>query len=243
VTSDAELVLRVVVAGCAGGVIGLEREVRGHDPGIRTHALVAVGAAIFAIAGAFGFTDAVVGGRAPDPTRVAAQVAAGIGFIGAGAVIQSGATVRGITTAATLWVCAAIGVAAAGGLYVLIIAAALTTLLILIVLRLLKPALVSTFRAARTQVRIEYHRGHGTLGPIMRELEARRCRVGWMSVEDDDEACLEPVGIRNVTFIVQTRDEAALASAIARFEQRTEIVSIDIDSSPRGVLRRRPRRR
>src|SRR3954452_11489232 len=103
-----ELVLRITVAAVAGAVLGLEREVRGHDPGIRTHALVAMGAALFTIAGAYGFSD--IRPASADPARLAAQVAAGVGFIGAGAVLRSGGTVKGLTTAATLWLGAAVGV-------------------------------------------------------------------------------------------------------------------------------------
>ena len=88
-----ELVLRITVAAVAGAVLGLEREVRGHDPGIRTHSLVAMGAALFTVAGAYGFTDARSAGG--DPTRSAAQVAAGVGFIGAGESCAAAARSRG----------------------------------------------------------------------------------------------------------------------------------------------------
>src|SRR4051794_30691781 len=113
-----ELVLRITVASVAGALLGLEREVRGHDPGIRTHALVAMGAALFTVSGAYGFSDV----RLPsaDPSRLAAQVAAGVGFIGAGAVLRSDGTVKGLTTAAALWLGAAPrGAGRAGGLWAL----------------------------------------------------------------------------------------------------------------------------
>src|SRR3954463_13062580 len=113
-SGQLELVVKVLIAAVAGGVIGFEREIRGHEPGLRTHTLVAVGAALFTIAGAYGFTDVRTTGSY-DPARVAAQVAAGIGFIGAGAVLRSGGSVRGLTTAATLWVGGAVGAAAAAG--------------------------------------------------------------------------------------------------------------------------------
>jgi uncharacterized membrane protein YhiD involved in acid resistance len=119
---QVDLVLRLLVAGVLGTVVGLERESRGRDPGSRTHALVALGAALFTVAGAYGFSD-VPRGANVDPARLAAQVATGIGFIGAGAIIRSGFSVRGLTTAATLWVSAALGVAAGAGAYVPAIAA------------------------------------------------------------------------------------------------------------------------
>src|SRR4051812_5055889 len=114
--SQPELVIRLVIAMAAGLAVGLEREFRAHPAGIRTHALVAVGAALFTISGAYGFADVP---RAPtiDPARIAAQVASGVGFLGAGAILRQGLGVRGLTTAATLWLAAALGVASGGGGY------------------------------------------------------------------------------------------------------------------------------
>src|SRR4051794_24455104 len=109
-----ELALRIGVAMLAAVLLGLEREVRGHPAGIRTHALVAVGAALFTIAGAYGFSDLPRGPNV-DPARVAAQVASGVGFLGAGAILRQGFGVRGLTTAATLWLAAALRGAAGGG--------------------------------------------------------------------------------------------------------------------------------
>src|SRR4051794_3279061 len=99
--------MRVGVATVLGALVGLEREARAHPAGFRTHALVALGACVFSLAGAYGFQ----GGPPVDPTRVAAQVVSGIGFIGGGAILRQGGSVRGITTAATLWFAAAIGLA------------------------------------------------------------------------------------------------------------------------------------
>lgn len=112
-----ELVLRLIVAIVLGGLIGLEREFSDQPAGFRTHMLVSLGAALFTIGGAYGF-EGFAGGDFEiqfDPTRVAAQVVTGIGFLGAGAIIQQGITIRGLTTAASLWVTAAIGLAAGFG--------------------------------------------------------------------------------------------------------------------------------
>src|SRR4051794_41307959 len=88
------LVLKVVIAAVVGGMLGFEREIRGHEPGLRTHALVAVGAALFTVAGAYGFTDIRTDGSF-DPARVAAQVAAGVGLFGGGAGVRAGGVLRG----------------------------------------------------------------------------------------------------------------------------------------------------
>src|SRR4051794_33629631 len=112
--SDLDLLLRIVAAAGLGVVLGAEREQRGQFAGMRTHALVACGAAIFTVAGAYGFSD-VSRGPNVDPMRVAAQVASGIGFIGGGAILHEGALVRGLTTAASLWAAGALGVAPGAG--------------------------------------------------------------------------------------------------------------------------------
>ena len=123
-----EVFARLGVAAALGGAIGLERELRERDAGFRTHMLVAVGSALFALAGAYGFSEFP---RGVDPTRVAAGIVTGIGFLGAGAIIRQGFTVRGLTTAATLWVAAAIGLSAGAGYYS---GAVLTTVIVLLLL-------------------------------------------------------------------------------------------------------------
>jgi len=118
VLSLEELAGRILLAAALGGVLGLERELSDQPAGLRTHILVSLGAALFTLVGTFGF--ALVGAEGPvrvDPTRVAAQVVTGIGFLGAGAILQQGLNVRGLTTAASLWVTAAIGTAAGLGYY------------------------------------------------------------------------------------------------------------------------------
>src|SRR3954465_5396085 len=117
VPTNLELLARVAIASALGAALGLERERRGQVAGMRTHGLVACGAAIFTLAGAYGFSD-IHRGPNVDPMRVAAQIASGIGFIGGGAILREGATVRGVTTAASLWAAAAIGLAAGAGLLV-----------------------------------------------------------------------------------------------------------------------------
>ena len=127
----AELLLRVVLAAALGGAIGFERELREREAGLRTHMLVSVGAALFTVVSAYAWTDwqfSNESGVVFDPTRIAAQIVTGIGFLGAGAIIRQGLSVRGLTTAATLWVVAAIGMASGAGYYA---AAVITTALVL----------------------------------------------------------------------------------------------------------------
>jgi putative Mg2+ transporter-C (MgtC) family protein len=124
---DLLMALRLLLAAALGGAIGYERERAGKPAGLRTHMLICVGAALFTVVSVFGFTGPA------DPSRIAAGVVTGVGFIGAGAIIFRTAEgyIAGLTTAATIWVVAGIGVAAGAGLY---IAAVITTAITLIAL-------------------------------------------------------------------------------------------------------------
>ena len=129
---EYEFILRIFVASLLGGIIGLEREYRAKEAGFRTHFLVALGSAVFMIVSAYGFGEVTMDGMTSrwDVSRVAAQVVSGIGFIGAGTIIfrKQENMVSGLTTAAGLWVTAAIGLACGGGMYVLAIAASILVL-------------------------------------------------------------------------------------------------------------------
>jgi len=128
-----ELILRIFVAAVLGGLIGLEREYREKSAGFRTHFLVALGSALFMVVSAYGFGDIITGTQDQairlDVSRIAAQVVTGIGFIGAGTIIFQKNVVRGLTTAAGVWVTAAIGLACGGGLYII---ASVSTFLVLL---------------------------------------------------------------------------------------------------------------
>lgn len=130
---ELDFIIRIFVASLLGGAIGLEREYRDKAAGFRTHFLVALGSALFMIISAYGFEGVLVGDfNAPvrlDVSRIAAQVVTGIGFIGAGTIIFQKNAVRGLTTAAGVWVTAAIGMACGGGMYILAI---VSTALVLI---------------------------------------------------------------------------------------------------------------
>ena len=130
-----ELIIRVIVGGVLGGVIGFEREKRAKEAGFRTHFLVALGSTLITVISAYGFDK--VADQIPiaryDPARLAAQIVSGIGFIGAGLIIFQKNVIHGLTTAAGLWVTAAIGIASGVGHYAL---AALTTAMVLLALEL-----------------------------------------------------------------------------------------------------------
>ncbi len=128
-----EIAIRVLLAGVFGAVIGLDRELTDQPAGLRTHILVSLGSALFTMVGALAAASDITG---IDPTRIAAQVVTGIGFLGAGAILRQGLSVRGLTTAAGLWVTAAVGVAVGLGFW---IAGAITTAAAAFSLFALKP--------------------------------------------------------------------------------------------------------
>jgi len=130
---DTEIAVRLLVATLLSGIVGLERERGERAAGLRTHALVGLGSCLLMIVSAFGFEDWHYSPGALDPSRIAAQVVSGIGFLGAGVIIfqRDGGVVCGLTTAASVWVVAAIGLAVGGGLYITSIVATAITLLIL----------------------------------------------------------------------------------------------------------------
>jgi putative Mg2+ transporter-C (MgtC) family protein len=141
--SDVEIVVRLVIVSVLCGVIGLERQTRGQVAGMRTHLIVGLGAGLFTLVSAYGFTGASA--SQADPTRVAAQIVSGIGFLGGGAILRYGVTVHGVTTAAALWISAAVGMAAAAGFYVGAVATTALALVALVALGRLKPVVRRRF--------------------------------------------------------------------------------------------------
>jgi putative Mg2+ transporter-C (MgtC) family protein len=127
--SDIELIERLLLAAILGGILGFEREWRQKNAGLRTNILIATGSALFTL-----MSIDLAASAGGDATRVAAQIVTGIGFLGAGAIMRTHDGIRGLTTAAMIWVNAAIGVAVGGGEYRLAIIATSVTLLVLIVM-------------------------------------------------------------------------------------------------------------
>lgn len=126
---DTELIQLLLLAALCGAVLGFEREVKQKSAGLRTNMLISIGAALYTL-----MSYELADGSGADPTRVAAQIVTGIGFLGAGAILRTDAGIHGLTTAATIWVNAAVGVAAGGGEYHLAIIATIVTLVVLFVL-------------------------------------------------------------------------------------------------------------
>ena len=146
------IIFRVVLAVLLSFIPGIERELTGKFAGLRTHILVCLGACVFTILSIYGFemrmSPDIIGTN--DPARIAAQIITGIGFIGAGTVMRHGSSVFGITTAATLWVCAAIGMCCGCGQYLVAIITSIATLIVLILIRRLEKNVLSKKKKAYT---------------------------------------------------------------------------------------------
>jgi putative Mg2+ transporter-C (MgtC) family protein len=186
-----DLILRLVAAIALTGAVGVEREIAGQPAGLRTHITVGIGAALFGIISVHGF-DAYVAGRNTtnyqiDVTRVASQVVVGIGFLGAGAILKEGASIRGLTTAASLWAAAAIGLAVGLGSFVAATATAVALLLSLIFLR--TPRGWVRRRLARSLQTVIIHVRHGAnpsrVVSALHEIDG--CDVRALSIRREDE--------------------------------------------------------
>ena len=181
-----EILVRVALAAALGGAIGAERELREREAGFRTHLIVSVGAALFTLVSAYAWTDWAFSTRAGlvfDPTRIAAQIVSGIGFLGAGAIIRQGLSVRGLTTAATLWVVAAIGMAAGAGYYWAAVATTGVVLVSLWPLRLLAYGIFSRLRVSHGRIVADLRVGSGA-APVVGALEAAGAQLRALEFED-----------------------------------------------------------
>jgi putative Mg2+ transporter-C (MgtC) family protein len=201
-----DISLRLLMAAVLGAAVGFEREIHAHPAGMRTHLLVSLGSAAFCVLGIFSFK---VAGTPTDPSRIAAQIVSGIGFLGAGAIIKYGTSVRGLTTAASLWATAAVGMAAGAGAWLVAILSAALIVFSLGPLNLLITKLRIRQGAPRLfRLRIQAGRLEA-LGAISRELLAHRIEIAGVNTQrlgkgryEIDLDVRPPLGMRDEAVIV-----------------------------------------
>ncbi len=178
-------IIRLLIAAALGGLIGFERERLDRGAGLRTHALVATASALIMLVSSYGFADVVTRDRTVvlDPSRIAAQVVSGIGFLGAGLIIFRRNVVYGLTTAASVWAVAAIGLACGAGLF---IPAAVSTGLFLVILTGLKPVEQRLFAHKRVApVTIRLHREEGQVAAIEAAVHASGLKLNRLALRPD----------------------------------------------------------
>jgi putative Mg2+ transporter-C (MgtC) family protein len=217
-----DIVLRLVLAGVLGGAVGLERELREREAGLRTHLLVSVGAALFTLVSAYAWKDFEFGfqsGVTFDPTRIAAQIVTGIGFLGAGAIIRQGLSVRGLTTAATLWVVAAIGMASGAGYWE---AAVVTTVLVLLSLwplRIVAHRVLERIQPQQERRLLVELEGRHSAAPLLSVLDDLDVRVRSFELEDER-------GRREIVLGVELPGEGEPELMVARISELEEVVGV-----------------
>jgi putative Mg2+ transporter-C (MgtC) family protein len=224
VPSEWELVLRLAVAALLGGVVGLERELSDQPAGFRTHLLVSLGSCLFAVISAFGFSTFL--GDQPrqvtfDPSRVAAQIVSGIGFLGAGAIIRYGMTVRGLTTAASLWVVAAIGLAAALGAYLTASVTAGITLLALWGLKRIRPLLIRGLKEEHEELVLDVEHSL-QLDYLVRALAREGITVDHLRVEDEERE-----GNRQIVLFVKLPPGVRPEQAVSFIDNMPGVRNVD----------------
>lgn len=178
-----DLSVRMLIAAVLGAAIGLEREIHEHPAGMRTHLLVSLGSAIFTVLSIYGFAGVVQDGVAAtvDPTRIAAQIVSGIGFLGAGAILKYGTTIRGLTTAASLWTAAAVGMATGAGQWVI---AGVGTLIVIFSLWPLNALVARIHKPGAHAIRVRLQVGRlEAIGLMSRALADRRVEIAGINTQ------------------------------------------------------------
>lgn len=228
-----ELALALVLSA----LVGLEREVRQKSAGLRTHTLVGVGAALFMLVSKYGFNDVLETGRViVDPSRVAAQIVTGVGFLGAGLIFVRRDSVRGLTSAASIWVTAAIGAAAGAGLPVL--AAVATGIYFIVAIAFLELARrLPRSSTAISVLRVRYPDGRGILRQLLQVATSLGFAIDEMSTDAlqqrPGETGEEDRGGRTVEVTMQVHGRASvneLAAALSELEDVDAVVAGDANA-------------
>lgn len=226
--SYLEISIRLGAALLLGGLIGLEREIGNHSAGFRTHILVCIGSALITILSAYGFSDFVNEPNVrTDPARLTAQIISGIGFLGAGTILRTGLVVSGLTTAASLWVVAAIGIGVGAGFYY---AAGLATLMVLVSLFLLNKLEKVMWKSRKNrEMLIRMQDRPGVLGAVATILGANGISIVKYQVESSDKDQTAMVRIN-----IKLAKPAKLQRTVEQLAGMQEIISIEVDQMVTG---------
>ncbi|WP_371420742.1 MgtC/SapB family protein [Tardiphaga sp.] len=220
--SNSEMLIRLISAAALGSLIGFERERLLWAAGIRTHMLVCVGSCLIMLVSQYGFSNILAQDHVVlDPSRIAAQVVSGIGFLGAGSILARGEIVKGLTTAASIWTVAAIGLAVGGGLY---LAAGASTVIILIILVGIKP-LEEAYRSRNQTCMLKVEVENNSLTPeLLREtLSLRSSQVKRFLVESRD-----PQGTDQLSILLSKVSSQDIASYPSKLQELDGVNRVNI---------------
>jgi putative Mg2+ transporter-C (MgtC) family protein len=215
-----ELALAFVLSA----LIGLERELRQKSAGLRTHTLVGFGAALIMLVSKYGFTDVLGDHTTLDPSRVAAQIVSGIGFIGGGLIFVRRDAVRGLTTAAVIWVAAAVGMAAGAGLWLLAVVATAGHFLVVFGLTPLAARLPRS-RFAPSRLRLVYLDGRGVLRDVLTACTAQGFTVAGTRIDQGDTAH-DP---RTVVLWLAVEGRSSVADLTATLAEIDGVTAVEAD--------------
>jgi putative Mg2+ transporter-C (MgtC) family protein len=225
-----ELVLRMILAVVLGGLIGIEREWSNHAAGFRTHILVCLGSATIMLLSVYGFSQFVNEGNVRmDPARLAAQVISGIGFLGAGAILRNGNMIKGLTTAASVWVVAGIGLSVGAGFYT---GALLSTFLVLISLYLLNKWEKHLLRNRRYhEVDIQIIDNPGTLGRIASIFGSYDLQIVHLKMNSDEAGSADHPAApsMHMQFSLKIQKQEKLVAALEQIAAMDVVLSMESD--------------
>ena len=224
--SDGALIGRLLIAALLGGLIGFERERLLWAAGLRTHMLVSVGSCLIIIVSAYGFRDVLGNGNVVlDPSRIAAQVVSGVGFLGAGTILFRGEAVKGLTTAASLWAVAGIGLASGSGLY---LGAVVSTAIVLAVLAGLKPIEERYRRRLQTRsLTLLAARGTVSIEILRESAGAHARRVQQFLLRPSGTEALDEVDV-----VFARMPEPAFAAIVAKLKALPGVTQVETPDLP-----------
>lgn len=222
--SSWEVLLRLILSAIAGGIVGMEREASHRPAGLRTHILVTLGSALIMLISMYGFEGLGSDSSGGEPARLAAQVVSGIGFLGAGTILRTGNDIRGLTTAASIWVCGGIGLAMGNGYY---LGGVVTTVIVLFTLRSLGNIQKKSFKSQYKLLIIQCKERVGLIGEIghilgKNDINIKDIKVNSEdSIEEDEDSITEirfmvkmPSKLKNESFIDEILSVHGVGSAI-----------------------------
>lgn len=212
-----EFLFRLILASLLGGVIGLERQIRAKEAGVRTHILIGIGSAMFMIVSKYGFYDVIEHTHIGlDPSRIAAQVVTGVGFLGAGNILVQKQTIKGLTTAADVWVTAAIGLVIGSGMYEVGI---IGTIMALIVLELFRQL---TYRFLNRHLHLRMRIAAGTTQVVLAWITEQGYRIQLRSLANDTSDC------HVLTANVEYTDATSVNQILSSLKENTAIKEVSV---------------